>query len=190
MRTPTRLAFYVLGGVLIQVSTGAAQPSRAAQPTAVVRVPDRVFSSCGQEPPADDALAHCGLWFKHHWLVRGTAGTQLSRSTFLHPAALSRYARGDSALLYASRYEHDTWRGEQLVLLGGSAAISEVLMARRFCQDIWCSHDARKARMRVFFIGGSVVTGFGVKTLLKSVVEGNRAMWFSNATLTPGGLSR
>lgn len=77
MRTPSRLTFTILAAAFIPVATAAAQPK-----TVVVYVPrtQTSFVSCAQQPPADDAYAHCALRFKRTHLIRGTPGTELDRT--------------------------------------------------------------------------------------------------------------
>ena len=187
MRTRTRLNLAMLGmlaAALVHVSAAAAQP------TQVIRVPLTTFVSCDQTPPAEDAYNHCALHFDHHSLRRGapgTPGTELTRSEFLHPALLSRYVVGDSALVYASRYEYDTRRGEYLAVMGTGIMFTSLIMAHEQCSDLLCSHDALKLRSRVLLIGGGVVTGVSLRYIVRGLKAANRALWWSNETLPHRG---
>jgi hypothetical protein len=174
----------MLAAALVHVSAAAAQP------TQVIRVPLTSFVSCDQTPPAEDAYDHCALYFVHHSLRRGrlgTPGTELTRSEFLHPAPLSRYVLGDSALVYASRYELDTRRGEWLAVMGTGMMFTSLFMAHRQCSDLLCSHDALKLRSRVLLIGGGVVTGVSLHYIKRGVQAANRALWWSNKMLPHRG---
>jgi hypothetical protein len=173
----------MLAVALIQVSAAAAQPTQVVH----VTVPLTSFVSCDQTPPADDASDHCGLRYEHHTLMRGPAGTVLGRDKFLRPAPISKYVLGDSARIYAARYERDELRGARLALFGFTALFHSVSLFRQQCQAPGCPHDAVKVRATVFLVGGVGLTGAAIHYIHSGTRAALHALSLSNALLPHRG---
>jgi hypothetical protein len=183
MRTITKVSLGVLLVPFIQVSVAIAQQGAVQQ--GAITVPATTFSSCEQSPPAADAYMHCALRFEHDRLKQGALGTELAHAKPFKPVALSRYVKGDSALVYASRYERLSRRGDVITLLGGVAILNSMVLARQHCGDVFCSHSDLKLRSRLFLGAGGAITFVGITNVVRSVKARNRALWWSNSSL-PG----
>jgi hypothetical protein len=179
MRTLTRFSFGVLMIGLRAVSSAGAQTR-----VTVRMVPATAFISCEQDPPAEDAYNYCALRFEHGRLKRGALGTELDRAQFFRPVALSRYVRGDSALIYASRYEREARWGSRLMVVAESGIFHGIMLARsRHCPDPFCTQHDLNQRSNLFLIGGGTIMAVGIDYFVHGVKAMNRALWWSNSTL-------
>jgi hypothetical protein len=182
MRTVRQFSLGVLAVSLVHLSQAGAQDTTSkvrfvAEPSAI---------SCDPTKELVDASARCGLRYERHRLLRGSAGLELDRARFLKPIVLTQYVHGDSAIVYASRYQRNSRYGDVLMLAGLMSMGTSVKIAKHNCQKAFCSGDSFGSSSRLFLLGGGGLMGAGIKHLLRSADARGRALWWNNSTLPAG----
>jgi hypothetical protein len=158
--------------------TGAIPSARGQAPSA-------------QLPCADSAgvglYGHCALWLDGNVVRRGAAGEIVARPGFFRPMRLARLVSGDSARIYAARYETNTRRS---IVLGAASTLLFVAAyviadsydcARRIFGICSRSDDADAVSVAALAIGSGLALIASVPFSIRARRAGARAIWWHNA---------
>jgi hypothetical protein len=126
----------------------------------------------------------CALWLDVHGLVQGAEGRLLARHRWLRSLPLRRFVTGDSAVHYATRYEHERRRGATLSVLGGIVSGAGMVIA--FAHDCGIGSDrcdignrAAAASITLMF-GGIALDFIGLRSTTRAGQARARALWWHN----------
>lgn len=137
-------------------------------------------------PPSDSLCTYdrCALWLDVHGLVQGAEARLLARHRWLRPMPLRRFVSGDSAVHYATRYEHERRHGAKLHVLGGLAIGAGMVIA--LANDCGPSADRcdignRAAAASItLLVGGITVDLVGQRSTSRAGRAHARALWWHN----------
>jgi hypothetical protein len=135
-------------------------------------------------PNVRATYARCGLWFSDDHLMRGAPPSVVAVVDPRLPLPLSRFVRGDSARMFALRYESKSRTARAFQLVGGALMLGEsiaILSGGTRTQNA-DGHTNRTAAA-VMISGATLATAaFPVRWLARH--DADRALDAHNATLT------
>jgi hypothetical protein len=136
--------------------------------------------------PSDSLCTYdrCAIWLDVPGLVQGAEARLLARYRWFSPIPLRRFVRGDSAIHYATRYEHDARRGMTLSVVGGLAVASGLLLALSHDCGFGSSRCEISNRAAVtattLMFGGITIDVFGERSTNRARRAQARALWWHN----------
>jgi hypothetical protein len=162
--------------VLLSAATsalGAATPAHAHAQTA---------------PAADSACTYerCALRLEGRRLLRGLHDERVTESRIFTPRRLLPFVTGDSARLYASRYERDARRASLLSGVGALLLLGAYVGTRNLSSECGPSegcagHDALRVASGAAAVGAIVSFGASLRFGFGATRAESRALWWHNA---------
>lgn len=181
MTVNTRLLIRTLIGIALLGAT-ASSPVQA-QPTAWI--PDAV--ACADTTPGVATYARCALLLDRPGVRRGVEATVVARPGIFSPFALSRLVVGDSAKMYAARYERSARTAQFFGLLGAALVAAGVVYAdaHHASADCITGYPCKDTVDETVPLG-LVIAGTGafvisVPLQLQAQRAAARAVWWNNA---------
>ena len=139
-----------------------------------------------RDSTADSSYHHCALWVDGTRVRRGMHGDVVARPGFLHPARLTRVVAGDSARVYAARYETNAWRAGALqfastVLLVSAWVIAQTQNCGYPFEACSSADDDQLIAAGLLTLGGAATGVASVLLTFRAARAMGRAVWWHNA---------